>query len=218
MAKVFTLLRCKEEWSQAEFSDYWGSIHKEHALDLARAGFFSGYVQNHLLAPPLDPDWPVADGIPEIWVPSIDSLAEIAASDIYRQGAEPDEANFTDGNIRSYIHAEGGGQGARHWPAPSATGAHIRYMAFMQGHVPAPVIEVAIPAGGVGTVDILNTLSASDGVTPCLVISGFCESIAAAQNILKELVGKLLATASAELLSAGVYDARTVVDPQTGQW
>lgn len=218
MAKVFTLLCRKDGWSQAAFRDYWGNTHKEHALDLARAGFFSGYVQNQLLAPPLDSAWPVADGIPEIWVGSIDTLAEIAASDIYRQGAEPDEANFTDGNIRSYIHAGDGRDGKRSWPEPPSTGPNIRYMAFVQGHIPESLIGEAVNDNGIEVVDMFSTLSATNGLTPCLVISGFSKSIDIAQNTLKELVDKLLDTSATELVSAGVYDAVIVVDPKTGQW
>src|SRR5690554_5640263 len=106
MAKVFTLLQRKKGWGLAEFSNYWATIHKDHALGLAKAGFFSGYVQNHLITGLGNSVWPAADGIPEIWVPSVDSLTDLAASEIYQQGAGRDEENFTSGLISSYISAD----------------------------------------------------------------------------------------------------------------
>ncbi|WP_150302655.1 EthD domain-containing protein [Pseudomonas saliphila] len=108
MAKVFTLLQRKEGWSRSRFSDYWSSTHKEHALDLAHAGFFTGYVQNHLLSDLPALACPAADGIPEIWIPSPQSLTDLAASEVYQQGAAKDEPNFTSGETASYISVCGG--------------------------------------------------------------------------------------------------------------
>lgn len=218
MAKVFTLLQRKSGWSRSDFSDYWGSTHKEHALDLARAGFFSGYVQNHLISESQSPAWPAADGIPEIWVPSIESLAEIAASDIYQQGAAPDEKNFTTGEVASYISGAGAELGL---PLLSSPVPKIRHLLFLKVDYPEQMVQIMDCHGMASRADATDTFiatSAIDGKTQCLVISGFWNAIELAREALDEMSERLLKLTYVQPLNAGLYEARTVVNPKTGKW
>lgn len=218
MAKVFTLLYRKPGWSHRQFSDYWAGTHREHALDLARAGFFTGYVQNHLVSQVQDSTWPAADGIPEIWVPSVDSLAEIAASEVYQNGAASDEANFTTGVVNSYIAEAGSEQGL---PRLSSLVPGLRHLVFLQTDSAEPVIrklaELELDGGG-DAVDIFQTISATDGQTPYMVLSGFWSSIEDARSGLDRIIYKLSEVAGLRPLNAGIYETRRVVDPSTGKW
>lgn len=218
MAKVFTLLYRKPGWSHQQFSDYWAGTHREHALDLARAGFFAGYVQNHLVAKVQDSAWPVADGIPEIWVPSVGSLAEIAASKIYQNGAAPDEANFTTGVVDSYIAEEGGEQGLSRLAAPVS---RLRHLVFLQAESAESVTRKLAemePGGGGDAVDMFQTISAADGQTPYMVLSGFWSSMEDARSGLERITSKLSEVAGLRPLNAGIYETRRVVDPSTVKW
>lgn len=218
MAKVFTLLYRKPGWSHRQFSDYWAGTHREHALDLARAGFFTGYVQNHLVAEPQGSTWPVADGIPEIWVPSVGSLAEIAASKIYQNGAAPDEANFTTGVVDSYIAEAGSEQGLSRL-ASSVSG--LRHLVFLQAESAEPVNQKLAElelGGAVDAVDMFQTISAADGYTPYIVLSGFWSSIEDARRGLEQITSGLSDVSGLRPLNAGIYETRRVVDPSTGKW
>lgn len=218
MAKVFTLLYRKPGWTQRQFSDYWAGIHREHALDLARAGFFTGYVQNHLAAEPQDSAWPVADGIPEIWVKNVGSLAEIAASEAYQNGAASDEANFTTGVVNSYIAEAGSEQGL---PRLSSLVPGLRHLVFLQTDSAEPVIRKLAAIGLEGradAVDIFHTISATDGRTPYMVLSGFWSSIEEARRGLRRITSGLSEVAGLCPLNAGIYETRKVVDPQTGNY
>ena len=92
--KVVSFLHRRADFSQARFSEYWRTTHKEHALKLVEAGFFRGYVQNHAL------DWQpeglerMADGAPELWIDDVAALSRLVDSREYRDGAGPDEARF----------------------------------------------------------------------------------------------------------------------------
>lgn len=92
--KIVSFIRRRTDLSLEQFSAYWRTIHKEHALALVRAGFFRGYIQNHAFA--LQPDGleRIADGSPELWIDDLAALERLLASPEYREGAGPDEANF----------------------------------------------------------------------------------------------------------------------------
>lgn len=218
MAKVFTLLYRKPGWNHRQFSDYWAGTHREHALDLARAGFFTGYVQNHLVSQVQDSTWPAADGIPEIWVPSVDSLAEIAASEVYQNGAAPDEANFTTGVVDSYIAEAGSEQGLSRLASPVS---ELRHLVFLQAEsaelVSRKLAELEL-GGAADAVDIFQTTSAADGHTPYMVLSGFWSSMEDARTGLDCIIYKLSEVAGLRPLNAGIYETRRVVDPSTGKW
>ncbi|WP_374479251.1 EthD domain-containing protein [Zoogloea sp.] len=92
--KVVSFLHRRADFSQARFSEYWRTTHKDHALKLVEAGFFRGYIQNHAL------DWQpeglarMADGAPELWIDDVAALSRLVDSREYREGAGPDEACF----------------------------------------------------------------------------------------------------------------------------
>ncbi|WP_190324542.1 EthD domain-containing protein [Pseudomonas profundi] len=218
MAKVFTLLRRKEGWSWSEFSDYWATTHKDHALDLARAGFFSGYVQNHLITGLPGSTWPAADGIPEIWVPSIDSLADLAASEVYQQGAGRDEANFTSGAVDSYISAGSPEAGLTELSLPTP---RIRHLLLLQTNSQKQIDEIVgcLDRCDQGQApDLLITASATDPDIQCVVVSGFWPNLTAAHKGASAMAALLLELSDVYPVSAGVYEARTVVNPLTGKW
>lgn len=211
MAKVFTLLQRKEGWSCAEFSDYWATTHKDHALDLANAGFFSGYVQNHLITGLESSVWPAADGVPEIWVPSIDSLTDLVASEVYQKGAGRDEANFTSGLIDSYVSIDCSEAGLA---AMSTSG--IRHLLFLhldlQGQTEQ--VEDCLDQCDQGLAfNVFQVISAVDASARCMVFSGFWESIVSAKRGVSEMAMLLQELPGVRPVNAGVYEARTIVKP-----
>lgn len=92
--KVVSFLNRRADYSVPAFSNYWRTIHREHALTLVEAGFIQGYVQNHALAAELEGLPAMADGSPELWIDALDTLEKLIASREYQEGAGPDEANF----------------------------------------------------------------------------------------------------------------------------
>ncbi len=92
--KVVSFLTRRADFSLAEFSRYWRTTHKDHALKLVEAGFFRGYVQNHALEPDLEGLARMADGAPELWIDDVSALQRLVDSREYQEGAGPDEARF----------------------------------------------------------------------------------------------------------------------------
>lgn len=92
--KVVGFINRRPDFSLPEFSRYWRTVHKAHALKLVDAGFIRGYIQNHRVEAALDGFRWMADGAPELWVDDAGAFARLAASAEYRDGAGPDEANF----------------------------------------------------------------------------------------------------------------------------
>ena len=92
--KVVSFLKRRADFSLAEFSQYWRSTHKAHALTLVEAGFFSGYIQHHALEPALEGLEVMADGSPELWIDEVEALLRLVESREYKEGAGPDEACF----------------------------------------------------------------------------------------------------------------------------
>lgn len=92
--KVVSFLTRRADFSLAEFSQYWRTTHKDHALKLVEAGFFQGYVQNHALTPQPEGLERIADGAPELWINDVSALQRLVDSREYREGAGPDEARF----------------------------------------------------------------------------------------------------------------------------
>lgn len=93
--KVISFLNRRPDMDLAAFSDYWRTTHKAHALTLAEAGFFQGYIQNHSVGAELENLPPIADGSPELWIESPETLQRLVTSREYLEGAGPDEANFS---------------------------------------------------------------------------------------------------------------------------
>ncbi|MDD3352070.1 EthD domain-containing protein [Zoogloea sp.] len=92
--KVVSFIRRRADFGLAEFSQYWRTTHKDHALALAEAGFFQGYIQNHAVEPQPDGLTRIADGAPELWIRDLADLQRLVDSREYREGAGPDEARF----------------------------------------------------------------------------------------------------------------------------
>ena len=89
--KVISFLNRREDLSLAQFSDYWRTVHRAHALKLVEAGFIQGYIQNHPLGAQLPGLAPIADGSPELWIETPERLQQLVDSAEYREGAGPDE-------------------------------------------------------------------------------------------------------------------------------
>lgn len=92
--KVVSFLQRRADFGLAEFSQYWRTTHKAHALKLVEAGFFRGYIQNHAVEPQPDGLERIADGAPELWIDDVGALSRLVDSREYREGAGPDEARF----------------------------------------------------------------------------------------------------------------------------
>lgn len=92
--KVITLIKKRADLSQSDFSNHWRTVHRQLALRLVAAGCFHGYIQNHRLDIEIAGWESVADGAPELWIDHPTDLQRLQASEEYRQGAKPDEANF----------------------------------------------------------------------------------------------------------------------------
>jgi len=92
--KVISFIRRRADWGLVEFSQYWRTTHKAHALKLAEAGFFQGYIQNHAVESQPDGLERIADGSPELWIRDVADLERLVNSPEYREGAGPDEAVF----------------------------------------------------------------------------------------------------------------------------
>lgn len=92
--KVISFIRRRADWGLVEFSQYWRTTHKAHALKLAEAGYFQGYIQNHAIEPQLEALKRIADGSPELWIRDVADLERLVNSPEYREGAGPDEAVF----------------------------------------------------------------------------------------------------------------------------
>ncbi|MCY1295362.1 hypothetical protein D9M69_487560 [compost metagenome] len=93
--KVVSFLKRRPDLELPAFSEYWRTVHKAHAMKLVEAGFIGGYIQNHPLGVGLDGLAAIADGSPELWIESVDSLQRLVQSREYLDGAGPDEANFS---------------------------------------------------------------------------------------------------------------------------
>ncbi len=217
MTKVFTLLHRRSGWSSAQFSDYWATIHKKHALDLARAGFFSGYIQNHLISGLQASGWPAADGIPEIWIPTTDSLAELATSELYQQGAAKDEPNFTSGEIISYVGDE---EAERALGVLWCSTPGIRHLLFVHSDSQKQLgrITDSLKQCNQGrAADVYSINHATDEHAQGLVFSGFWDDVGAAQQGISVLASLLLQMPGVRPLNAGLYETMPVVNPQDGQ-
>lgn len=92
--KVVSFLKRRADFGPTDFSEYWRTVHKAHAMKLVEAGFIQGYVQNHAIAAELEGLPAMADGSPELWIDALDTLERLIGSPEYLQGAGPDEANF----------------------------------------------------------------------------------------------------------------------------
>ncbi|PRB84131.1 EthD domain-containing protein [Pseudomonas sp. MYb185] len=217
MTKVFTLLHRRSGWSGAQFSEYWATIHKEHALDLAREGFFTGYIQNHLISDLRASGWPAADGIPEIWTPTADSLAELAASELYQQGAAKDEPNFTSGKIVSYVGDEGPERvlGVLSCPTPG-----IRHLLFAHADSQrqfGQITGILEQCNQGRAADVYSISHAAGERAQGVLCSGFWDDVKAAQQGVSVLASLLLQLPGVRPLNAGLYKSMVIVRPQCDQ-
>lgn len=127
--KVVTLIKRRPDFTQAAFSTYWRTIHKQLALQLVEAGYFQGYIQNHRLDIEME-DWEsAADGAPELWISHLADLQRLQESREYQQGAAPDEANFMVLPFTSIVGRE---QALIDTQTPSADDEAIKVMLFVQ--------------------------------------------------------------------------------------
>jgi len=97
MVKLYGLIQRRSDLTLAQFSRHWRTVHRELALRLVPPGIMRGYVQNHRRELAIGASLPPADGCPEVWLDDIESLALLAASPEYLNGAGPDESNFMEG-------------------------------------------------------------------------------------------------------------------------
>lgn len=97
MLKLYGLLERRSDLTLAQFSEHWRTVHRELALRLVAPGIMRAYVQNHRRPEPVPGAMPPADGCPEVWIDSVDTLAKLATAPEYLEGAYPDEANFMEG-------------------------------------------------------------------------------------------------------------------------
>lgn len=104
--KVISFFNRREDLSLAAFSDYWRTVHRAHAMTLVEAGFIQGYIQNHPLGAQLPGLTPIADGSPELWIETPERLQQLVESTEYREGAGPDEANFTTPPVSACLARE----------------------------------------------------------------------------------------------------------------
>ncbi|WP_455231119.1 EthD domain-containing protein [Geopseudomonas aromaticivorans] len=123
--KVVSFLNRRADFSLPDFSEYWRTIHREHALTLVEAGFIQGYVQNHAVGAELQGLPAMADGSPELWIDALDTLERLIGSREYQQGAGPDEANFVTPPVLACVTHERVVQEARE---PSAMPGAIKLM------------------------------------------------------------------------------------------
>jgi len=123
--KVVSFLKRRADYSLPDFSEYWRTIHRAHALTLVEAGFIQGYVQNHAITAELEGLPAMADGSPELWIDALDTLERLIGSREYQQGAGPDEANFVAPPVLACVTHERIVQEARE---PSAMLGAIKLM------------------------------------------------------------------------------------------
>jgi hypothetical protein len=103
MLKLYGLLQRRPDLSLEQFSRHWRTVHRELALRLVAPGIMRGYVQNHRRELDVAGQPAPADGCPEVWIDDLESLARLATSPEYLEGAGPDEPNFIDGGSANCI-------------------------------------------------------------------------------------------------------------------
>ena len=103
MLKLMSLIDRRSDLSLDAFSEHWRTVHRELALRLVAPGIMRGYVQNHRRATALEGLEPAGDGCPELWVDSVDAVAQLGACREYLEGAHLDEPNFMASNARLMI-------------------------------------------------------------------------------------------------------------------
>lgn len=123
--KVVSFLNRRADFSPTDFSEYWRTVHKAHAMKLVEAGLIKAYIQNHRVEAQIEGLPAMADGSPELWIDELDDLQRLLASPEYLQGAGPDEANFTDPPVIACVAHERIVQEARE---PSAISGAIKLM------------------------------------------------------------------------------------------
>ena len=106
MLKLTGILRRRMDSSLEAFSHHWRTAHRQLALRLVQPGFMLGYVQNHRIPLDIPGLAPPGDGVPEVWVPSVDAVQRLAASQEYLEGAWRDEPNFMDGRAQAVVGDE----------------------------------------------------------------------------------------------------------------
>lgn len=117
--KVVSFLQRRDDIVLSDFTAHWRTIHKDHALKLAQAGYMKAYVQNHRVEEVIDGLPVMADGAPELWIDELDALERLVNSPEFLEGAGPDETDFmTPPAIGGVVHERVmlGGEGAATLP------------------------------------------------------------------------------------------------------
>ena len=95
MPKILGFIRRRHDFAFADFSHYWRTTHRDHALKLRP--WLKGYVQNHFLPGPIADVHRPADGCPALWVDDPGAVADMTSSEAFRTGAYLDEPRFMEG-------------------------------------------------------------------------------------------------------------------------
>lgn len=101
--KLLGVLNRRHDMPLDQFSRHWHEVHGPLALRITR---FDRYVQNHRLPASFVDLAPPADGIPMVWLDSLEAGLGLATDPDYVNGARADEPNFMAGPAAAAIVAE----------------------------------------------------------------------------------------------------------------
>lgn len=104
--KLIGLLRRRPDLTLAEFSQHWGTVHRDLSLRLIAPGIMRAYQQNHRIDADIAGLDPVCDGSPELWTSGPAALAQLGTAPEYLEGAYLDEPNFMDGRSQALLAHE----------------------------------------------------------------------------------------------------------------
>ena len=92
--KAFSFLPRRPDISAEQFHRHWSTIHRAHAV---RITTLRSYVQLHRSQEALPGFAPsIYDGVPEVWLDSVEDALALATDPDYVEGAAKDEPNFID--------------------------------------------------------------------------------------------------------------------------
>ncbi|GAB4148450.1 MAG: hypothetical protein Tsb0016_19430 [Sphingomonadales bacterium] len=100
MLKFQGLIERRSDMDLDAFSQYWRTTHKQHALALVKPGIMRGYVQNHRIAHDIPGLAIATDGVPELWIETMEDAQRLGQCPEYLEGAYLDEPNFMEGRSR----------------------------------------------------------------------------------------------------------------------
>lgn len=103
MLKLISPIDRRRDMDLEAFSNHWRTTHREAALRLVAPGIMKGYMQNHCRSEALEDLSPAGDGVPEVWVESVEAVVRLGTSPEYLEGAYIDEPNFMEGRARMVL-------------------------------------------------------------------------------------------------------------------